>query len=277
LNYSVLSGGDGSNLNAIAIQISDLFECELNISYSLKDSKQSLICRAISAKQNINNPEWLSEQFSAYDNAPENIDLLLRSIVKWGETETFIKFANNLSATFDTTPTEVWDAFANSFGYHNFLEESKIIEIQSTHFEELPEILSSRFASILIQMVNDDTKLQIRNRYLANYNGTDHFILEAEISSITNAAWSNPDYWPLALKSIREGYSRSFAYNFDPSRVYSDDFELPLIIAQEICANSDCFPVDILSVAESAILADIGKSVAPVGKVASDNYWFTER
>jgi hypothetical protein len=268
--------GDGSNINAIAINISDLFEGELETNAALKDNTHSLIVRAISARQNINNTDWLSQQFKEYSNNPENIDLLLRSIMKWGESEIFIYFADIISTTMDSVSQETWQAFVNSLNYQNFLEEQKTIDIEPSQIDALPALLSSRFASMLIQLVNDTTKLIIRNRFLSNYEGTDNFIFETEVSSITNFAWSNPDYWPDALKSIRDAYSSGVTYNFDASRIYDEELELPLHIAQEICFNSSHYPVDILSTAEATVLADIGKSIIPVGKIASDNAWFRE-
>jgi hypothetical protein len=196
--------------------------------------------------------------------------------MKWGESEIFIYFADIISTTMDSVSQETWQAFVNSLNYQNFLEEQKTIDIEPSQIDALPALLSSRFASMLIQLVNDTTKLIIRNRFLSNYEGTDNFIFETEVSSITNFAWSNPDYWPDALKSIRDAYSSGVTYNFDASRIYDEELELPLHIAQEICFNSSHYPVDILSTAEATVLADIGKSIIPVGKIASDNAWFRE-
>lgn len=268
--------GDGSNLNSIAIEIANAHETAKPVVINLNDNHHSLISRTISAKQNINNKNWIKEQFTISEQNQNNSDLLIRSILKWCSIENIIEHTANISNLFDSLTSDQWSAIASSISYQTFINERNKINFSPLQIDSIPDGISHRFASILIELSNEESRIVLRERHLQNCNSDDTFVLESMVSTITNAAWSDPTYWPKALEAIKSAYNKGLLYSFDPAKIYSDDFRLPLEVAREICSNPEAYPMEIISTAESVLLEEIGQTVIPVGRIASDNQWFRE-
>ncbi|MBX8609707.1 hypothetical protein K5D65_21180 [Pseudomonas cichorii] len=271
-----IAWGNSSSSNSIAIQISDAYETQETTTISIYDLASPLISRAISAKCNIQNNSWLDNELSLTKHQDYNVDLLLRSIFKWGTLRTLSLFAEKISHQLDLLNMDEWNSFSSNFEFYSLTGQQVGMSVTKEALSSFPETVSPRFVAIWILLSNPDSKLLIRNRYLHNYFGSDHFILSTETYAVTETAWKDTTYWKEALESIKRCYNAGFIFSLEESRLYDDDFRLPINIARIICENPQEYPISILSEAEAILLAEIGASIVPVGKIASENAWFND-
>lgn len=263
--------GDSKTLNSIAINIFSFLDVSLIDRHSPINSQ--LLRRTLTTKENINNISWLKESLNENTNHFNDDLFLIQSTLSWSSVSTILSLSTTLSTIIDGVEDETWATLVGILGTRRYtLKEPESYETCANI--TLPLNISKRLASLLILVVDEESKFVLWDKYLKSYDGDDVFVIEAMLAGAVDAAWENPSYWEFSLALIKSAYSKDIGYHLQHSRKYDEDPVLPLKLAREICENPQNYPFMVVSTAETTLLANIGEAIVPVGKTAYINEWF---
>ena len=117
---------------------------------------------------------------------------------------------------------------------------------------------------------------ELYERYLTDYKGTDSIIASLRTDVQVRRALRDETKWPQAIEALRSSYRLGAPTNrvfFPPSK---RNLILPDTVAREIVDQPLELPTILVGIAEARCRQLDASRILPVGRVASDEGWFTD-
>lgn len=199
-------------------------------------------------------------------------------VLTWGSAKTLTELATAIGQTLEGLTGESWAAvIASAREIQSRVARPTPRSLYTLQVQSLPTDLSPRTAVAFATRTKQGHEIAVYDKYLKNYDGNDHPVLEfcqAQAFQLARVA-SLP--WNQALKIIRESYGRGVIglhLAQQLRNVSSGVAYLPPQVADEIVENADKYPGLLVTAAETRCRATVAKSIVPVGKVAARQGWF---
>lgn len=244
----------------------------------LLDHSKPLCHRARYARLRAGSPAWWKQQLEATQS---ELDKMFTSLValRWGSTATLVDLSEMLSAVLESLSPDGWSRLAMSLRQSLFLSHEPRDEAYiSIDPSALPSNLPPRLATAIGIRAKPGTRVQIIDRFLADYAGSDLVVLEFCQREGIDLRRLDANRWPAYLELIRKSYARGvvsepFAFQ-QMIRRGADSKTLPLSIAEEVAANADKYPGYLVGLAEMRCRAAVASNITAVGHIAARDAWF---
>jgi hypothetical protein len=263
--------GECLTLQSICILVMQTSESE-----ELYTANDTLLGFTTELKKKISNDDHSYWKQKLISSKPEQYYFLIISMLMWGSPKLLLECQLLAGAIVDSMDETEWRTLANTLGQLTQFERIDRIDLDETEIKKLKHIKSDRLAALFSSVLTHDSKIALYNFRLKQYQGLDSSILKIVISLSIENAWTDENYWPDTLEIIKNGYNMNILSNLYEHQVHRINNILPLPIAIAICDEPTSYPIEIITAAESIILASIGQAVIPVGKIAAIDSWFDE-
>ena len=241
----------------------------------LFDIGQPMVRRARYARLRAGSRKWWSKQLQSATNSDE-VWIALLLCATWAGARTIEELAEAFDKLVVNLGTSEW------YSLHSSLR--RVVDINSgrswikpleIRVSALPPLLSVRTAALLAQRCTPETADELYERYLADYKGDDSIVVSLRADVQVLRALGDETKWSQAIDGLRSSYSlgaptsRVFFQHLEPS------LTLPDTIAREVVDQPLEFPAAIVRVAEACCRQLDAVRILPVGRVATDEGWFT--
>lgn len=241
----------------------------------LHDAGKPLCRRTRYARMRAGVPSWWQSQLAPIDE-PEELTFTLLVLLAWAGPSVFERHTQLIDAKLRSLTTDQWRCLIRALRTSIAWPGQSRRDINVT-LDALPSSLSERVVVVLDTRVNRRIADRLFERHLASYEGSDPWVLEFCQRSALRAAQQNRDTWLKWLPVISRSYMTGaiadpyFAYSF--ARAVRED-RMPHDVSQEIVRHCDCYPIELVALAEQTCREHVAEQVVPVGIVAAENSWF---
>ena len=242
----------------------------------LFDNSRPLVRRARYARLRAGSRKWWSKQLQSATNADE-VWMALLLFATWAGARTIEELAEAFDKLIVNLGTSEWHSLHSSLrrvvGINSSRYWIKPLEIRVS---ALPPSLSVRTAALLAQRCTPAIADELYERYLTEYNGDDSIVVSLRADVQVLRALEDETRWFQAIQGLRSSYSlgapthRVFFQHLGPS------FTLPDTVAREVVDHPLEFPATMVRVAEASCRQLDAARILPVGRVATDEGWFTD-
>ena len=140
----------------------------------------------------------------------------------------------------------------------------------------LPPSLSVRTAALLAERCTLAAKDEIYERYLTEYKGDDPIVVSLRADIQVRRAFENKTKWSKAIEALRSSYRLGAPTSGSFSPLLRLNHDLPDSVAREIADQPIELPTILVGIAEARCRQLDAAKILPVGRVATDEGWFTE-
>lgn len=242
---------------------------------NLNDSSRALCRRTRYARLRAGVASWWELQLESV-TSQEEVAFTLMILLTWAGPTVLTKQIHLIDEKLSSLDTNHWSKLneAIQFGGYGFGPEKRNIEID---VNSICAKASERMIVALSSRVRESVSDRIFQNYLADYEGSDQAVLEFCQQSALRSALQKPDTWRKWLPVI----SRSYAKGVIADRYLGYRLvhairtqELPIETAEEITTHCECYPTELVALAEQTCRQRVAEQVIPVGRVAEANSWF---
>ena len=242
----------------------------------LFDGGRPMVRRARYARLRAASRKWWSGQLQSASNA-EELWMALLLFTTWAGTRTFEELAEEFDTLVGRLGTSEWYSLHSSLrsavGVNSLRSWIKPLGIRVS---ALPPSLSARTAALLAERCTRATKDELYERYLTDYKGDDSIVVSLRADVQVRRAFEDKTKWSQAIEALRSSYR----LGAPTSRVFSPhlrrNLTLPDTISREIVDQPLEFPTILVGIAEACCRQLDAARILPVGRVATDEGWFTD-
>ena len=242
----------------------------------LFDIDRPMVRRARYARLRAGSRKWWSKQLQSATNADE-VWMALLLFATWAGARTIEGLAEAFDRLVVSLETSEWHSLHSSL--HTAVEVNSgcpWIRPLAIRVNALPPSLSVQTVALLAERCTRATANELYKRYLTNYKGDDSIIVSLRADVLVRRALGDETKWPQAIDGLRSSYSlgvhtrRAFFPYLRRSRT------LPDTVAREVVDQPLEFPAALVWVAEARCRQLDAARIVPVGRVATDEGWFTD-
>ena len=143
----------------------------------------------------------------------------------------------------------------------------------------LPPSLSVRTVALLAERGTQTTVGELYRHYLTDYKGADPIVVSLRADVQVRRALGDETKWSQAVEGLRSSYSlgapTSIALRASFPHLRRSP-SLPDMVAREVVNQPLEFPAALVRVAEARCRQIDAARILPVGRVATDEGWFTD-
>ena len=243
----------------------------------LFDFHRPIVRRARYARLRAASRKWWSGQLQSASNA-EELWMALLLFATWAGTRTFEELAEEFDTLVGRLGTFEWYSLHSSL--HSAVgvnSRRSWIKPLGIRVSALPPSLSARTAALLAERCTRATKDELYERYLTDYKGDDSIVVSLRADVQVRRAFENKAKWSQAIEALRSSYRLGGA---PTSRAFSPhlrrNLTLPDTVAREIVDQPLELPTILVGIAEVCCRQLDAARILPVGRVATDEGWFTD-
>ena len=246
----------------------------------LFDVGRPMVRRARYARLRAGSRKWWSKQLQSATNADE-VWMALLLFATWAGARTIEELAEALDKLIVSLGTSEWYSLYSSLRTAAQVNSSRSwIKPLGIRVSALQPSLSVRTAALLAKRCTRATTDELYDRYLTDYKGDDSIVISLRTDVQVRRALRDETKWSQAVEGLRSSYSlgvptsRAFGRSFFllPRRILT----LPDTLAREVVDQPLDFPAAIVRVAEDRCRQLDAVRILPVGRVATDEGWFTD-
>lgn len=240
----------------------------------LLDSSISLVRRARYARLRSGGEAWWKRTLGTPSVGVDDARFALLLCLSWASERAIIALAADLSRRLDDLSSGDWDGL--------YAACTDVIQVARSATENcassLPRGTSVRLAAVLMLRANNEGAHALYRRFVRGSAARDVTVLQA-CAGVACRNLLTGGQWAGDLEFIRASYHVGADFDRATSHwVRRDARSRPLSreLASSVCGAPGEFPPELVAVAEQRLLLDTMSSVAPVGKVAQRDRWFSE-
>ena len=242
----------------------------------LFDIGRPLVRRARYARLRAGSRKWWLKQLESATNADE-VWMALLIFATWAGTGTIEELAEAFDKLIVSLGTSEW------YSLHSSMR--RIVDINSgrswiqplrIRVSALPPSLSVRTAALLAQRCTPATVDELYERYLVDYKGDDLIVVSLRADVQVLRALEDETMWPQAIEGLRSNYSLGGPTSRVLFQHLGPSLTLPDYVAREVVDQPLEFPAAIVRLAEACCRQLDAARISPVGRVATDEGWFTD-
>ena len=245
-------------------------------SSDLFDTDRPLVRRARYARLRAGSEKWWSDQLLSASDAGE-VWIALLLFATWAGAKTLATLAETFDRLVGGLDAAEWSRLYSSLC--NAVDVNSVrpwIKPLSIRVGELPSSLNARTVALLAARCTPATAGELYERYLSDYTGDDLRVLSLRVDVQVRRALEDDTNWPQAIEGLRSSYSAGTPLRGTVFRQLRPGLILPKAVAREIVDQPLEFPAILVRVAEACCRQFDSSKVVPVGRVASDERWFTD-
>ena len=251
-------------------------EVKCEDSPDLFDHQRPVVRRARYARLRAGSRNWWQRQLRTAHNSAE-VQMALLLFATWAGSRTFAGVVEEFDTLVADLGTSEWQSLHSSLRSAVEVNRRRSwIRPISIRVDTLPRSLDARTVSLLVERCTPATVAELKERYLTDYKGVDPIVSSLRTDIEVHRAFQDKSEWPRAIRSLRAGYGPGLpsSRNFISSRRVGQ--RLPVDIAREIASRPLDYPSDLVRTAELRCRLINASKIVPVGKVATDDGWFTD-
>ena len=246
----------------------------------LFDIGRPMVRRARYARLRAGSRQWWSKQLQSATN-PNEVWMALLLFSTWAGARTIEELAEASDRLIVGLGTSEWHSLYSSLRRAVQINSGRSwIDPLGIRVCALPPSLSVRTAALLATRCTPATVDELFERYLTGYEGDDPMVVSLRTDVQVRRAIKDETKWSQAIEGLRSSYSLgvptsgAFVEAFFPPLKRS--LTLPEVVAREVIDVPLEFPAAVVRVAEARCRQVDAAKILPVGRVASDEGWFTD-
>jgi hypothetical protein len=240
---------------------------------SLLDQSVPLCQRARHARLRASNVTWWEDTLNTA-NADLNSEFALLLCLTWGGPTVLAKLLPVLAERLGCLSEENWRRLQRALYFPRVGHSTDI----TLDLQAIPEHHAERLIVAMEARLTKATAQEAFAELLADYSGNDKPTLEFCWRMAVHYAMREPNTWERWLPIIKASYqSGAISDLYLPYR-YTRAVEpgvIPTSVAEEIVAEANRYPTDLVGFAEQICRERVAESVVPVGEVAERDKWFS--
>ena len=242
----------------------------------LFDSHRPVVRRARYARLRAGSPKWWSRQIQSAANADE-VRMALLLFATWAGAKTIEKLSEEFDKLVVSLETSEWRSLHSSLRTAVEVNSDRPwIRQLKIRASALPPSLSIRTAALLAERCTPESKEELYERYLAEYNGDDSILVSLRADVQVRRALQDDTKWSQAIEGLRANYSLGADTDRALLVELMHNLTLPETVAREVVAQPLEYPAALVRVAEARCRQLDSARILPVGQVADDEGWFTD-
>ena len=242
----------------------------------LFDGGRPMVRRARYARLRAGSRNWWAKQLQSASNADE-LWMALLLFATWAGTRTIEELAEMFDSLIVSLGTSEW------YGLYLSLRTAVNATFHRSWFKPLgirvsalSPSLSVRTAALLAERCTQGTVDELYERYLSDHKGDDPIVASLCADILVRRALGDETKWPQAIETLRSSYRLGAPTSGVFRSHLRRDLTLPDTVAREIVDQPLEFPAILVGVAEARCRQLDATSILPVGRVATDEGWFTD-
>lgn len=241
----------------------------------LLDRTCPLVQRTRHARLRSGNAVWWAKQFDGVEDKSSQMIVAL-VFLSWAGPSVLTSVVRRLDEVLAGLACEEWEMVSRSYrSCLMYTEKHRTGEI--TDIATLPDQLSDRTVAALGVRSSASAALSLYQKYLAHYEGDDHFVLSFAQDAALRSAPQDVEQWKQCLSIISRSYIKGVvsdrSYLFRAFRS-SNQLKIPLEIARMLVESPDKYPSDFVNIADARCREELASAVVPVAQIAETGKWF---
>ena len=245
----------------------------------LFDFGQPMVRRARYARLRAGSRKWWSGQLRSATNTGE-VRMALLLFATWAGARTFEELAEEFDNLVVGLEPSEWRGLHSSL--RTAVEANSArpwIRPLTIRVNALPPSLSVRTVALLAERGTQTTVGELYRHYLTDYKGADPIVVSLRADVQVRRALGDETKWSQAVEGLRSSYSlgapTSIALRASFPHLRRSP-SLPDMVAREVVNQPLEFPAALVRVAEARCRQIDAARILPVGRVATDEGWFTD-
>ena len=242
----------------------------------LFDLDRPLVRRARYARLRAGSRKWWSRQLQSANNADE-VWMALLLFATWAGARTIEELAETFDKLIASLGNSEWyslySLLGRAVGENSLRSRIKPLGIRVS---ALPLSLSVRTAALLAERCTPATADELYERYLTDYTGDDSIVVSLRADVQVQRAFRDETKWSQAIEALRLSYSLGVPSSRSLFPHLRRSFTLPDTIARGVVDQPLEFPAALVRIAEARCRQLDAARILPVGRVATDEDWFTD-
>ena len=242
----------------------------------LFDVNRPLVRRARYARLRAGSKKWWLKHLQSATNAHESRMALLL-FATWAGARTIEELAEVLDELIVNLGVSEWyrlySSLSTVYGIYSRRSWNKPLGVRVS---ALPPSLSARTAALLSERCTRAKVDDLYERYLTNYQGDDPIVHSVHADVLVRRAIKDEAEWPEALRCLASNYKLGTGGSRALAQHLRGNVTLPKTAARAIVDQPLEYPAALIRAAESICRQATAARIVPVGRVATDEGWFTE-
>ena len=242
----------------------------------LFDSKRPMVRRARYARLRASSRKWWKEQLQSAANA-DQVRMALLLFTTWAGAGAIEELAKEFDKLVVSLETSEWQSLHSSLRVAVEVNSGRSwIKPLSIHASALPPSLSVWTVALLAERCTPAAANELYETYLTDYRGDDPIVLSLRVDVQVRRAIEDDRKWAQAIESLRSSYRLGAPTSRALSQHLRNIPTLPDAVAREVVDQPLEFPAPLLRVAEIHCRQLDAAKILPVGRVATNEGWFTD-
>ena len=207
------------------------------------------------------------------------IEFALLIFFSWAGKSVFERLAVLVDEKLRDLDTDAWERLWRTLPSEDlrYYFGTRLLSIDPIY---LPADLSTRFVVAIAHRIRPESRLALYEKYVYDYQGDDLRTLEFSQEVALHELWNRLEDWERWLPVVARTYSRRVVVGdvmgYGIRRVLDVD-KTPRELVEEIVNGRERYPAELVDMASDLIRTRVASNIRPLGSVAEDEGWFSER